>query len=363
MVDIVRSIIASEIGCEKSEILPTTILGNLRVDYLMSVSIVNAIQSKTGIDIPATFLRDQLTLSDVFKKLGIAPIVPISNQQKQSTSIFLQGSSTNLPPLFLLPDGSGSASSYVPLPVFDNTMIIYGLNSPFLDCPSEFTCKVEEIAGIYLTEIRKRQPFGPYILGGWSAGGILAYEAATQLLAAGEKVLGLIFIDSPCPVTLPPFPFEYIEFLDSIGIFDNIHHRSNSIPAAIKAHFKACLTNFMQYKAKPIDPSKAPKAVAIWAKEGVLESISHEHSEVPKDEGTINLKDWLLEPRKDYGPGGWEKLLPIVECVVIPGNHFTIMRQPHVRNNRISIDISKIQSLTDCTSFRLSTWRSKLNKL
>lgn len=347
MVDIIRSIIASEIGCEKAEILPTTVLGDLKIDYLMSVSIVNAIRSKTGMNIPAAFFCDQLTLLDVSKKLEITPTVPTSNLRKQSTSVFLQGSSTSLPPLFLLPDGSGSASSYVPLPMFDNAMIIYGLNSPFLNCPSEFTCKVEELAGIYLTEIRKRQPSGPYILGGWSAGGILAYEAATQLLASGERVLGLIFIDSPCPVTLPPFPFEYIDFLDSIGIFDNIHQGSSSIPAAIKDHFRACLTNVMQYTAKPMDPSKAPKAVAIWAKEGVLESISYEHSEIPKDEGTNNLKDWLLESRKDYGPGGWENLLPSVECVVIPGNHFTIMRQPHVRNNRIPINTSKTRSLTD----------------
>lgn len=370
MVDTIRSIIAAEIGCEEAQIRPSTILSDLGVDDLRSLSIANIIRSKTGINVSATIFQDRITFSNVFEKLGItSKVTTIDSFSRQSevvtvprlsTSVFLQGTPTNLPPLFLLPDGSGSASSYVPLPVFDSGLVVYGLNSPFLECPTKFTCTVEEVVGIYVTEIKRRQPTGPYILGGWSAGGIWAYEAATQLIASGEKVLGLIFIDSPCPITLPPFPFEYIDFLDSIGIFDTIHKGSSYIPALIKQHFMSCITVVRQYKPKPIDPVKAPKAVAIWAKEGVLESTPHKHVRIPIDDRPDNLKNWLLAERTDYGPAGWEILLPSVECTVIPGNHFTIMRQPHVSKHSIFMNFSRI--LFNKTYFRLSTWPKKSSK-
>jgi thioesterase domain-containing protein len=53
---------------------------------------------------------------------------------------------------------------------------------------------VEEMAACYLREIREVQPHGPYRLGGWSSGGLIAYEIANQLIGADEPVefLGLM---------------------------------------------------------------------------------------------------------------------------------------------------------------------------
>jgi thioesterase domain-containing protein/NAD(P)-dependent dehydrogenase (short-subunit alcohol dehydrogenase family)/acyl carrier protein len=55
----------------------------------------------------------------------------------------------------------------------------------------------EEMAADYLEEIRRVQPRGPYLLGGFSGGGIAAYEMAQQLSAAGERVAALVFLDTP----------------------------------------------------------------------------------------------------------------------------------------------------------------------
>ncbi len=55
----------------------------------------------------------------------------------------------------------------------------------------------EEAARDYIEEIRKIQPSGPYILGGFSGGGIAAYEIARQLVAAGEQIRQVIMLDTP----------------------------------------------------------------------------------------------------------------------------------------------------------------------
>jgi thioesterase domain-containing protein len=61
----------------------------------------------------------------------------------------------------------------------------------------------EEMAADYLTEVRSVRPHGPYLLGGFSGGGITAYEMARQLRAAGEEVALLVLLDTPLPKASP----------------------------------------------------------------------------------------------------------------------------------------------------------------
>ena len=58
---------------------------------------------------------------------------------------------------------------------------------------------VEAIAAYYLEEMRKVQPQGPYLLGGYSFGGVAAYEIARRLRAAGEEVAFLVLFDACNP--------------------------------------------------------------------------------------------------------------------------------------------------------------------
>jgi thioesterase domain-containing protein len=76
---------------------------------------------------------------------------------------------------------------------------IYGLQPPGADDPSLLLYSVEELAEHYLREVRTVQPHGPYFLGGYSGGGIAAFEMCRRLSAEGEKVAFLGLIDSYSP--------------------------------------------------------------------------------------------------------------------------------------------------------------------
>jgi thioesterase domain-containing protein len=58
---------------------------------------------------------------------------------------------------------------------------------------------ISELARDYVTIIRRKQPHGPYRIGGMSFGGIVAYEVAKQLEAAGEEIAGLALVDAMLP--------------------------------------------------------------------------------------------------------------------------------------------------------------------
>jgi thioesterase domain-containing protein len=60
---------------------------------------------------------------------------------------------------------------------------------------------VESLASAYIARMKQVQPEGPYLLGGWSFGGTVAFEMAAQLRAAGEQVAHLLLLDAAPPET------------------------------------------------------------------------------------------------------------------------------------------------------------------
>ncbi|HXG50498.1 MAG TPA: amino acid adenylation domain-containing protein [candidate division Zixibacteria bacterium] len=76
---------------------------------------------------------------------------------------------------------------------------VYALIPQALDGKAARYTSVEEIALQYLEEIRSIQPRGPYFLGGYSFGGMLAFEMARQLRNRGEEVSLLALLDGIAP--------------------------------------------------------------------------------------------------------------------------------------------------------------------
>jgi thioesterase domain-containing protein len=64
--------------------------------------------------------------------------------------------------------------------------------------------RIEEMAARYLEAVRQIQPEGPYLLGGSSFGGVVAFEMAHQLLSGGQRVALLAMMDTPAPSAMPP---------------------------------------------------------------------------------------------------------------------------------------------------------------
>jgi thioesterase domain-containing protein len=62
---------------------------------------------------------------------------------------------------------------------------------------------LEAAAADCIAELRQIQPRGPYLLGGFSGGGLTAWEIGRQLRAAGETVALIVLLDTPMPVPPP----------------------------------------------------------------------------------------------------------------------------------------------------------------
>jgi len=105
-------------------------------------------------------------------------------------------------PLFLMHETSGEVLCYGPISRYlGEDLPIYGLRTDRDDAERSLT--IEVLAERYVSVVRSIQPEGPYRLAGWSAGGVIAYEMARQLLTEGETIEFLGLIDSGV-VTMSP---------------------------------------------------------------------------------------------------------------------------------------------------------------
>jgi amino acid adenylation domain-containing protein len=81
--------------------------------------------------------------------------------------------------------------------------------------PPPFGSSLPEIARVHVEQLRTVQPSGPYLLAGWSFGGVLAYEMAQQLSAADVDFLGLLDAN-PVIDPLTGLPIEQTPFLGTL---------------------------------------------------------------------------------------------------------------------------------------------------
>ena len=356
LISLVRTTIAQQMEINVAEITETLDLSAIGMDSLMSLTVLGIVREITGKEYEPSLFTNMSTLASLRNILNPAAELntyPKSEEapkpaaqelkrtpiQKSSSSVLLQGNTkTATRKLFLLPDGSGSPTSYAAIPpISANELCVYGLTCPFLKEPSTFTCGVRGVTKLYIDEILRRQPQGPYLIGGWSAGGVFAFEATRQFAlmqkenpSKNYKVEKLLLLDSPCPYALEPLPTRLHVFFNETGLLGDGNPANT--PKWLLPHFQASIDALNAYE--PIlmkdDPYDAPPTFLVWCKDGVCK-YPDDPRPPPQDDDPASMK-WLLNNRTDFGPNGWDLLLgnENCTCVTLSGNHFTMMKEPIV---------------------------------
>ncbi|WP_277347830.1 type I polyketide synthase [Salipiger mangrovisoli] len=194
---------------------------------------------------------------------------------------------------------------------------------------------IEAAARDYIAEMRQVQPDGPYMVGGFSGGGITAYEIARQLEAMGERVSLCVLLDTPLPVRRPLeradrlriqwqqarakgllYPLVWarnrlrweIEKRRARGETDAGHAFHN---AEIEAAFLGAVA---RYRVQPWDGRLVlyrPPLVGTWR--------------VGKGRMVNSERAYVLEDND------WGQHVPGVEVHEVPGDHDSMVLEPNVR--------------------------------
>ena len=124
-------------------------------------------------------------------------------------AVLEQPADLRFPPLVLLKDGSAEPPLFITHglggSVIDFFQVVKHIRTPHpiqgmqakgIDGTEEPFDRIEDMAQFYLDAIRQVQPHGPYLLAGYSLGGLVTLEMAQRLTAVGEKVALLAMLDS-----------------------------------------------------------------------------------------------------------------------------------------------------------------------
>lgn len=253
------------------------------------------------------------------------------------------------PPFYCVHPISGDVSSFSDLArSLGRTCRFYGLQVPRHQMDAAVASSIETLARYHLENVTRFQPEGPIIVGGWSAGAIVALEMAQQLSAAGREVQLLVAFDgAPCNTGagIRPGSRRYAwRLLCNAPGWLKYELREAGTPSALimRLFRKAVFRTRVALPGRSADETLHRRAV-----EEVLDTARlvrpqmtfiralyvamHRYVARPYAGRVIvyEAKAQPLDHLLQIGPA-WRSIAPAAEVVELEGNHGLIFREPAV---------------------------------
>jgi amino acid adenylation domain-containing protein len=304
---------------------------------LSAVRLMARIEDQLGQALPLSAVFQAATVERMASLLRTgAPAVTST----RSIVVKLQGGSRR--PFFCVHPIGGNVFCYVSLArALGPEQPFYGLQVPDLSsAPAETFDTIEEMSRRYVEAMREVQPTGPYRLGGWSMGAVVAFEMARQLRRADEEVELVAMLDAPTP---------------------GAHRRAGDLDrSSILADFARDLTGALlpvpAEELRQLDHERQLAQVLEWAKEtGALPASET----LDRLAGLFATFERNLVALSRYEPGpypgqielfrasdtaarrpdpGWAGLAHGGATIhEIPGDHYSIVRSPAPLAGRLEV--------------------------
>ena len=207
---------------------------------------------------------------------------------------------------------------------------LFGEDAPHTD--------LTEAARDYIAEIRQVQPRGPYILGGYSGGGLTAWEVARLLEEAGEAVARVFLLDTPMPM-------RPVVTRQDKALIKLIELRRNGPRYFIEWFAKRRAWNIEQKRKREAGPHVAHATEMHYEElENAFRSalpklhLTRRSGPVVLYRPPLDLKwkvtggRWVCDAKEYvYPDNDWAQFAPDLEIIEVPGDHNSIVLEPNVR--------------------------------
>ncbi|MGI0025673.1 MAG: thioesterase domain-containing protein, partial [Nitrososphaera sp.] len=311
-------------------------------------------------------------LATLFQAPTVEQLAGILRQQGQSLRwspvVAIQPKGT-LPRFFCVAGGVGSVLYYYPLAHrLGPEQPFYGLQAKGLNGDCKPYERVEDMASHYLEAIRAVQPEGPYWLGGHCVGGIVAFEFAQQLARQGQAIALLSVLDIPAPCQEARAVSDELDDATWVLRLGRLLEQGSGKDLGLSCD-DLLLLNFEEQshylKERMINAQMLPAGAGIAQVRGLVQVFKasslaqyvpaehihpmpialfraseyhddYDFSAADRHRGDIQVST-LRWCQFSQGP---------VEVYVVPGNHVTMMWEPHVSvlAKRLGIALTKTSS-------------------
>ncbi|MFH7025972.1 MAG: amino acid adenylation domain-containing protein [Heteroscytonema crispum UTEX LB 1556] len=305
---------------------------------LSAVYLMSAIAEKFNRELPLAILFANSTIEELAEILqnsnqvfANSPLVPIQPKGKKQ-------------PFFCIHPAGGHVLCYFNLSRYlGNDQPFYGLQAQGFYGDEEPLTTVEEMASLYVKTIRTFKPEGPYQIGGWSFGGVVAYEVAQQLQRQGQEVSLLAILDSYVPILLDkakPIDNTYlVGVLSRVfgGMFgqDNLVSPQEIEHLTIEEKLDYIIDKARQAKIFPPGVERQNNRRILDVLVGTLKATySYQRQPYP---GKVTI--FRAQEKHIMAPDPtmvWVELFSVlaandIEIYKVPGHHYSFVLEPHVK--------------------------------
>ncbi len=211
----------------------------------------------------------------------------------------------------------------------------HGLQSPACEHPEPSQLRLEALAARYVEAVRTVQPQGPFLLGGWSLGGVLAFEMARQLTASGERVPAVALFDTRPPSNGSGAPPADVDALVA-GFWRDLVLRSGRQVDVLGIEGLDAQQRLLRMAEVAAQHHLLPLGTDAALVERHLRAFAaHRQAErlyAPQAwPGRVVLYQAEQAAGSSAAGTGWEPLATQgVELCPVPGDHYSMLRPPHV---------------------------------
>jgi amino acid adenylation domain-containing protein len=315
---------------------------------LLAIRMLSRLRGELEVDLPLSLVAERRTVA------ALAEAIASLGQHRPLCSPVELRAGGAAQPLFLVPPVSGSALSYLPLVrrmAADRP--VHAFHAPGLDGGSATPERFEDLAAHFIRELVAARPVGPYLMSGWSIGGALAFEMALQLTDLGHEVPTVILLDtnSPTPYLAEGIKEKFGELTPATLAFMYVNNFGRCFGVDLgldKSRFvgmspgelaDAALRDLRRVPAFPpdMDLQQLNAHLAVFAATGrgfvrwrparryrgrvVLFIATDGHPEFGRDR--YDWSEFVERP---------------VETIEVPGNHFSLVNEPHVATLGAALD-------------------------
>lgn len=319
---------------------------------MLAARLMARIQQRFGVGLPLATLFKQATIEHLANSVR----QHTASASEPSTLVEIQPEGSR-PPLFFVHPSGGNVLCYFELSRnLGADQPFYGLQSAGLIDGQPLYSSIEHMAAHYIEAIRGVQREGPYCLGGWSMGGVVAFEMARQLQSSGEQVSLLALIDATAPGSndLPAIADELTlmaTFAQDLGL--SWEHLTISLEELMRLEPDEQLRYLLERaKAATVVPPDFDvvhiRRLFRVFKNNVQAMLSY----VPQPyQGRVTLfrADKQIKDNPAGETMGWAAFaLEGVEVHASPGNHFTVVREPDVKvlAEKLSDCLSRVEAVS-----------------
>ena len=288
-----------------------------------------------GVSLPLATLLHARTLRDLARVIETGSTSAGTTDADDIGHIAMIRSTGDLPPLVAIHGGDGGVLFYEELARrLPAGRPFLAIESPDLSTSEEIRVEsIEVTARNYISLLRQIRPQGPYLLTGYSFGGVVAYEMAAQLTAAGEEIGFLGLIDTLNPAV----PVREYSLPERVSVFwksredEPLLGRLQSLAGRFREGVETNLRVRSEVAAAASGPAEAHSELR-----GVQLREAHYQAMLayrPRSyHGSVTLfraseKSDKFEFPADYG---WQQVAKDFRIVDIPGDHLTVFNRDNV---------------------------------